>query len=94
METLIYAIGVETLILLRRLMMIYTKAQKIETELIQLLIEKIEQIKINAENSPLEMFVKHLILEYIYPREFERESDIDENIFELEPFIYETCYYP
>ena len=67
----IHSTSVEISILLRRLLMLYTKAQKIETKLIQLLTEKIEQIKIVSVNYPLEGFVNHLILEYIYPRDFE-----------------------
>ena len=90
----ICATSVETLISLRRLLMLYTKARKSETKLIQLLTEKIKQIKTDVVNSPLETFVKHLIFEYVYPREFETEAEIDENIFELEPFIYDTHYYP
>ena len=85
--------SVEILILLRRLLMLYTKARKTEIELIQLLTKKIEQIKIDAMNCLLKEFVNHLILEYIYPKDFETKPDLDENIFELEPFIYDSCYY-
>ena len=81
------------LIPLRRLLMLYTMARKIETNLIQLLTEYIEQIKRDLSNSPNRELMERLILEYPYLRNFDEEPDVDESIYEVDSFNYDSRFY-
>ena len=78
------------LISLQRLLMSYTIAQKIETNLIQFLTKHIENIKKDPINSPNKEFIDRLISKHTYPRIF----DIDDNIYEINSFTYDFRYYP
>ena len=82
------------LIPLRRLLMLYTLARKSETSLIQLLTDHIEQIKKELINSPNKELIDRLISEYPYPRNFDLESDVDDNIYEIDSFIHDPRFYP
>ena len=82
------------LIPLRRLLILYTLAQKIETSLIQLLIDHIEQIKKELINSPNKELIDKLISEYPYSRNFDLELDVNENIYEIDSFIHDPRFYP
>ena len=82
------------LIPLRRLFMLYTMARKTETSLIQLLTDHIEQIKRDLNNIPNRELIERLILEYPYPRNFDKEPDVDENIYEIDSFNYDSRFYP
>ena len=64
---------VKPLIPLRRLLMLYTMAQKTETSLIQLSIDHIEQIKKDLINTPNRELMERLISEYPYPKNFDIE---------------------
>ena len=81
------------LIPLRRLLMLYTMARKNETNLIQLLTEHIEQIKRDLSGSPNRELMERLISEYPYPRNFDEEPDVDESIYEVDSFNYDSRFY-
>ena len=78
---------------LRRLLMFYTMARKTETSLIQLLTDHIEQIKKDLINTPNRELIESLISEYPYPRNFDIEPDVDENIYEIDSFTYDSRFY-
>ena len=84
---------VKPLIPLRRLLMLYAMAQKNETNLIQLLTEHIEQIKRDLSNSPNRELMERLISEYPNPRNFDEEPDVDESIYEVDSFSYDSRFY-
>ena len=84
------------LIPLRRLLMLYnlyTMARKNETNLIQLLTKHIEQIKRDLSGSPNRELMERLISEYPYPRNFDEEPDVDESIYEVDSFNYDSRFY-
>ena len=85
---------VEPLILLRQFLMLYTLVQKTKTSLIQLSTDHIEQIKKDLINSPNKELIDKLISEYLYPRNFDLEPDVDESIYEIDSFIYDPRFYP
>jgi hypothetical protein len=59
---------IETLIELKRLLVLYEGASKHEEQMIHLLTTKIERI---SEEGKENFFIKKLINEYIYPRYFD-----------------------
>ena len=61
------------LIPLRRLLMLYTMAQKTETSLIQLSTDHIEQLKRDLSNTPNRELMERLISKYLFPRNFNIE---------------------
>ena len=82
------------LIPLRQLLMLYTMARKTETSLIQLLTYHIEQIKRDLSNTSNRELIERLISEYPYPRNFDKKPDVDENIYEVDSFNYDSRFYP
>ena len=81
------------LIPLRQMLMLYAMARKIDTSLIQLLIDHIGQIKRDLSNTPNWKLIERLISEYPYPRHFDIEPDVDENIYEVDSFNYDFRFY-
>ena len=81
------------LIPLRRLLMLYTMARKTETSLIQLLTDHIDQIKRDLSNTSNRELMERLISEYPYPRNFDKEPDVDENIYEVDCFNCDSRLY-
>ena len=69
-------------------------AWKTETSLIQLLTDHIEQIKRDLNNTPNRELMERLISGYPYPRNFDKEPDVDENIYEVDSFNYDSRFYP
>ena len=65
------------LIPLRQLLMLYTMARKIETSLIELLTDHIEQIKKDLINTPNKELIKRLISKYPYPNNFDIEPNVE-----------------
>ena len=74
--------------------MLYTLAQKTEISLIQFLTDHIEQIKKELINSPNKELIDRLISKYSYPRNFDLEPTMDENIYEINSFIHDPRFYP
>ena len=81
------------LIPLRQLLMLYTMARKTETSLIQLLTDYIEQIKRDLSTIFNRELMDRLISEYPYPRNFNKELDVDESIYEVDSFNYDSRFY-
>jgi hypothetical protein len=73
---------IETLIQLKRLLILYEGVSKNEEYIIQLLTTIIEQI---SEEGKGNLFIETLISEYNYPRYFDQE-EVKES-FDVEPFF-------
>jgi hypothetical protein len=73
---------IETLIELKRLLILYEGISKHEEQMIHLLTTEIEQI---SEEGKGNFFIEKLISEYNYPRQFDQE-EIKES-FDVEPFF-------
>ena len=73
---------IETLIQLKRLLILYKGVSNNEEHIIRLLITKIEQI---SEEGKGNLFIETLISEYNYPRHFDQE-EVNESFY-VEPFF-------
>ena len=83
--TRIHIQNIEVLISSRRLFMFYMMSRKIKINLVQLLTNNIEQIKINLIKSSIKKFVDRLISRYTYPRNFHLEPNVDKISIRLNP---------
>jgi hypothetical protein len=75
---------IDTLIELKRLLVLYEGINKHEEQMIHLLTTEIERISEGKGN----FFIKKLISEYNYPRHFDQE-EIKES-FDVEPFFIKS----
>ena len=73
---------IETLIELKRLLVLYEGIIRHEEEMIYLLTQAIERI---SEEGKINFFIEKLISEYNYPRQFDQE-EIKES-FDVKPFF-------
>jgi hypothetical protein len=76
---------IDTLIELKRLLVLYGGISKHEEQMIQLLTTEIERI---SEEGKGNFFIEMLINEYNYPRHFDQE-EIKES-FDVEPFFIKS----
>jgi hypothetical protein len=76
---------IETLIELKRLLILYEGISKHEEQMIHLLTTEIEQ---TSEEGKGNFFIEKLISEYNYPRQFDQE-EIKES-FDVEPFFIKS----
>jgi hypothetical protein len=76
---------IDTLIELKRLLVLYEGISKHEEQMIQLLTTEIERI---SEEGKGNFFIEKLISKYNYPRQFDQEEI--KKSFDVEPFFIKS----